>query len=129
MPMLEALVCEVHSAALLTATIASAINAFRRNGAVRSEAETQALRATRTGDRSVLRNGMLETDLNEDTVRLVIQFFDDLGAGAHRARPIFADANHIGEDRAAALHLLTVSATGAAPAKTRCSPCASCTPT
>ena len=111
MPMLEALVCEVHSAALLTATIASAINAFRRNGAVRSEAGLKPYVPGEPAIVSVLRNGMLETDLNEDTVRLVIQFFDDLAPARIALDRYFADANHIGEDRAATLHLLTVSNT------------------
>ncbi len=111
MPMLEALVCEVHSAALLTATIASAINAFRRAGAVRSEADLKPYVPGEPAIISVLRNGMLETDLNEDTVRLVIQFFDDLGPARIALDRYFADANHIGEDRAATLHLLTVSTT------------------
>lgn len=111
MPMLEALVCEVHSAALLTATIASAINAFRRDGALRSEAGLKPYVPGEPAIVSVLRNGMLETDLNEDTVRLVIQFFDDLAPGRIALDRYFADANHIGEDRAAALHLLAVSTT------------------
>ena len=111
MPMLEALVCEVHSAALLTATIASAINAFRRAGAVRGEADLKPYVPGEPAIISVLRNGMLETDLNEDTVRLVIQFFDDLGPARIALDRYFADANHIGEDRAATLHLLTVSTT------------------
>ena len=111
MPMLEALVCEVHSAALLTATIASAINAFRRTGTVRSEADLKPYVPGEPAIISVLRNGMLEMDLNDDSVRLVIQFFDDLGPARIALDRYFADANHIGEDRAAALHLLTVSAT------------------
>ena len=111
MPMLEALVCEVHSAALLTAAIASAINAFRRAGTVRSEADLKPYVPGEPAIISVLRNGMLEMDLNDDTVRLVIQFFDDLGPARIALDRYFADANHIGEDRAAALHLLTVSAT------------------
>lgn len=111
MPMLEALVCEVHSAALLTATIASAINAFRRAGAVRSEADLKPYVPGEPAIISVLRNGMLETDLNEDTMRLVIQFFDDLAPARIALDRYFADANHIGEDRAATLHLLTVSTT------------------
>jgi len=111
MPMLEALVCEVHSAALLTATIASAINAFRRAGTVRSEADLKPYVPGEPAIISVLRNGMLEMDVNDDTVRLVIQFFDDLGPARIALDRYFADANHIGEDRAAALHLLTVSAT------------------
>jgi hypothetical protein len=111
MPMLEALVCEVHSTALLTATIASAINAFRRDGALRSEAGLKPYVPGEPAIVSVLRNGMLETDLNEDTVRLVIQFFDDLAPARIALDRYFADANHIGEDRAAALHLLAVSTT------------------
>ena len=111
MPMLEALVCEVHSAALLTATIASAINAFRRAGTVRSEADLKPYVPGEPAIISVLRNGMLEMDVNDDTVRLVIQFFDDLGPARIALDRYFADANHIGEDRAATLHLLTVSTT------------------
>jgi hypothetical protein len=111
MPMLEALVCEVHSAALLTATIASAINAFKRAGTVRSEADLKPYVPGEPAITSVLRNGMLEMDLNDDTVRLVIQFFDDLGPARIALDRYFADANHIGEDRAAALHLMTVSTT------------------
>ena len=98
MPMLEALVCEVHSAALLTATIASAINAFKRNGAVRSEAGLKPYVPGEPAIVSVLRNGMLETDLDEDTVRLVIEFFDDLAPARIALDRYFADANHIGED-------------------------------
>jgi hypothetical protein len=109
MSMLEALVCEVHSAALLTATVAGAINAFRRSGTVRSEEGLKPYVPGEPAIISVLRNGMLETDLNEDTVRLLIQFFDDLGPARIALDRYFADANHIGEDRAASLHLLTVS--------------------
>lgn len=109
MPMLEALVCEVHSAALLTATIASAVNAFRRQGTVRS---ADGLRPYIPGEPaiiSVLRNGMLEADFSDHTVRLVIQYFDDLAPARIALDRYFAEANHMGEDRAAALHLLTLS--------------------
>ncbi len=111
MPMLEALVCEVHSAALLTTTVASAINAFKRPDAVRSEAGLRPYIPAEPAIVSVLRNGMLETDLNEDTVRLVIQLFDELAPARISLDRYFADANHIGEDRAAALHLLALSTT------------------
>jgi hypothetical protein len=67
MPMLEALVCEVHSAALLTATIASAINAFKRAESTRSDTDLKPYVPGEPAIVSVLRNGMLETDLNEDT--------------------------------------------------------------
>lgn len=109
MPMLEALVCEVHSAALLTATIASAINAFKRPESTRSDTELKPYVPGEPAIVSVLRNGMLETDLDEDTVRLVTQFFDDLAPARIALDRYFADANHIGADRAAALHLLGLS--------------------
>ena len=109
MLMLEALVCEVHSGALLTATVASAINAFKRDGAERSEAGLKPYVPSEPAIVSVLRNGMLETDLNEDTVRLVVQFFDNLAPARIALDRYFAEANHIGEDRAAALHLLPLS--------------------
>ncbi len=109
MPMLEALVCEVHSAALLTAAITSAVNAFPREGSVRSADGLRPYIPSEPAIVSVLRNGMLETDLNEHTVRLVIQYFDDLAPARIALDRYFAEANHIGEDRAATLHLLTVS--------------------
>ncbi len=109
MPMLEALVCEVHSAALLTATIASAINAFKQANAPRSESALKPYVPGEPAIISVLRNGMLETDLDEDTVRLVTQFFDGLAPARIALDRYFADANHIGEDRAVTLHLLSLA--------------------
>ncbi|MCZ7596131.1 MAG: hypothetical protein M5U16_15505 [Hyphomicrobium sp.] len=129
MPMLEALVCEVHSAALLSATISSAINAFKQAGAERSEAGLKPYVPGEPAIVSVLRNGMLETNLDEDTVRLVIQFFDDLAPARIALDRYFADANHIGGDRAAALHLWRCPRPGGAPARTPCSPYANYTPT
>lgn len=109
MPMLEALVCEVHSAALLTAAVAGAINAFNKPGSPRSESALKPYVPGEPAIVSVLRNGMLETDLDEDTVRLVTQFFDDLAPARIALDRYFSEANHIGEDRAATLHLLTLS--------------------
>ncbi len=109
MPMLEALVCEVHSAALLTAAIASAINAFKRDSMVRGEGMIRPYVPGEPAIISVLRNGMLETDLDEDTVRLVTQLFDDLTPARIALDEYFSDASQIGEDRSAALHLLTLS--------------------
>ena len=71
MPVLEALVCETHAAALLTATIASAINAFRREHSERSEASLKPYVPREPALISVLRNGMLETNLDEDTIAVI----------------------------------------------------------
>jgi len=109
MPMLEALVCEVHSAALQTAAVAGAINAFRNPGAEHDEAALADYIPGEPAIISVLRNGMLETDLDADTVRLVTQDFDDLATARLVTQQYFSEAHQIGADRAAALHLLTLS--------------------
>jgi hypothetical protein len=109
MPMLEALVCEVHSAALLTATVASAINAFKREAGARGESALKPYVPGEPAIISVLRNGMLESDIDEDTMRLIIQFFDDLAPARIALDRYFSEANHIGEERAATLHILTLT--------------------
>jgi hypothetical protein len=109
MPVLEALVCEMHSAALLTATIASAVNAFKRHDTDRSEAALNPYVPREPALISVLRNGMLETDLDDDTIAVISEFFGDLAPARIALDQYFADANHIGAERASALHLLPLS--------------------
>jgi PilZ domain len=109
MPVLEALVCETHSAALLTATIASVVNAFKCQSTERSEAGLKPYVPREPALISVLRNGMLETDLDEETVAVISDFFDDLAPARIALDQYFADANHIGPERASALHLLALS--------------------
>jgi hypothetical protein len=111
MPILEAFVCETHSAALLAATIASAVNAFKRQGVDKSEGALSPYVPREPALISVLRNGMLETDLDEDTLAIISDFFEDLGPARIALDQYFADANHIGAERASALHLLPLSST------------------
>ena len=108
-PMLEALVCEVHSAALLTAAITSAVNAFRLHDGERSEAGLKPYVPREPALISVLRNGMLENNIKGDTVAVILDFFDALGPARTALDKYFADANNIGADRAAALHLLSTT--------------------
>lgn len=107
--MLEALVCEVHAAALLTATITSAVNAFRMPGAASEEAALRPYVPSEPAIISVLRNGMLETDLDSNTVRLVTQFFDGLGTARMALDRYFDEARRMGGNRATTQHLLTLS--------------------
>jgi PilZ domain len=109
MPILEAFVCETHSAALLAATITSAINAFKHEHADKSEAALKPFVPREPALISVLRNGMLETDFDEDTLGVISDFFDDLAPARIALDQYFADANHIGTERASALHLLPLS--------------------
>lgn len=109
LPILEAFVCETHSAALLAATITSAVNAFKRKDVDKSEAALRPYVPREPALISVLRNGMLETDLDEDTLAVISDFFDDLAPARIALDQYFADANHIGTERASALHLLPLS--------------------
>lgn len=111
LPMLEALVCEVHSAALLTAAIASAVNAFRLHEGERSETGLKPYIPREPALISVLRNGMLENNIKGDTVAVVLDYFDALGPARIALDKYFADASdiNIGADRAAALHLLSTT--------------------
>jgi len=109
MPILEALVCETHSAALLTSAVASAVNAFRAHGTERSESALKPYVPREPALISVLKNGMLETDFDEDTLAVISDFFDDLAPARIALDQYFADANHIGPERASALHLLALS--------------------
>ena len=109
MPILEALVCETHAAALLAATIASAVNAFRRHDTERSERELKPYVPSEPALISVLRSHMLEADLDPDTVAVIVGFFDDLGPARVALNHYFSDANKLGDERASALHLLTLS--------------------
>lgn len=109
MPLREALVSEVQSAALLTAAVTSAINAFKRPNSQRGETAIRPYVPSEPAIIAVLRNGMLETDLKEDTVAVICEFFDSLAPARIALDKYFADANHIGSDRASALHLLTLA--------------------
>ena len=109
MPVLEALVCETHSGALLTVTIASAVNAFKRPNSERTEAGLRPFVPREPALISVLRSGMLETELDEDNIAVISDFFDDLAPARIALDQYFADASHIGPERASALHLLGLS--------------------
>lgn len=111
MPILEAFVCETHSAAMLAATMSSVVNAFKRPEVDKSEAALKPYVPREPALIAVLRNGMLETDLDEDTLAIISDFFDDLAPARIAIDQYFADANHIGTARAAALHLLPLSNT------------------
>jgi len=108
MPILEALVVEAHSAALLTATVASAVNTFKQPN---SERGLKPHMPSEPALISVSRSGMLETDLDRDTVAVIIGFFDDLVPARATLEQYFRDANHIGPERASALHQIGLANT------------------
>ena len=107
----EALVYELHAAALLTATIASAINAFYEPMAQRSETALSPYVPQEPAIITALRNLMIESDLDEDTTGVISNFFYELAPARTILERYFADASEIGDERAATLHRFSLTNT------------------
>jgi hypothetical protein len=99
----------MHSAALLTAAIASAVNALRKPTAQRSEASLKPYMPQEPAIITAFRNSMIETELEEDTAGIISGFFYDLAPARIAFDRYFADANQIGDERASALHILSLT--------------------
>ncbi|MGI9404586.1 MAG: PilZ domain-containing protein [Hyphomicrobium sp.] len=105
----EALVYEIHSAALLTVTIASAVNAFYEPAAQRSETSLKPYVPHEPAIITALRNLMIETDLDEGTTGVISDFFYDLAPARMVLDRYLADASQIGDERAATLHRFSLT--------------------
>lgn len=105
----EALVYEMHSAALLTAAIASAVNALCERTARCSVASLKPYMPHESAIVTALRNLMIESDIGEDTVSVISDYFHDLGPARTALDRFFADADHIGDERASTLHLFSLT--------------------
>jgi len=104
----EALIYEVHSAALLTATIASAINAMRQPKAQHSAASLKPYVPHEPAIITAFRNLMIESELDENTVGIISALFYDLAPARLVLKRYFADADQIGDEHAATLHLFSL---------------------
>jgi PilZ domain len=108
-PLLEAIVTETQTAALLTATIASFANALHLPGTVRTQAELQMYLPLDPAVITGFRRWASEANLSTRAAESVSAFFADLGPARRQMQRYFADANSIGLDRAGALHRLTLT--------------------
>jgi hypothetical protein len=100
----EAVVCETHSAALLTAALTSAINAF---GDTRAGVGPQGLRAFVPRDTGMLvayRSLTATTELSLDSLPNVSEFLSSLANGRALLDRYFSDAQSLGSGHAAVLH-------------------------
>ena len=108
-PLLEAIVTETHTAALLTATIASFANAVHLPGTVRTQAELQMYLPRDPAVLTGFRRWASEADLSLRAAESVSAFFADLGPARRQMQRYFTDVNSIGLDRAGALHRMTLT--------------------
>lgn len=103
-PLFEALVCDTHTAALLTAAMTSVINVLRKNGASRTQADMENYVPHDPTLILAFRRWAIEADLSSSAVSAVVAYFAGLEPARRQLQRYFADANSIGPDRAVALH-------------------------
>ncbi len=108
-PLLETIVTDTHTAALLTATITSVANALHVPGTTRTQAELQLYLPRDPAVLPSFRRWVREAGVSPNAAETVLAFFADLGPARRQIERYFTDANTIGLDRAGALHRLTLT--------------------
>lgn len=100
----ESLVCETHTAALLTAAIASVANTLKTLTTARSEAELAPYVPHDPTVVIAFRRWASEAGIGVPAMSALASYFADLEPARRQTGRYFADANVIGPDRAVALH-------------------------
>ncbi len=107
----EALVCETHSAALMTATVTSAVNALADKTLRIGPTELKTF-APGDGSRlSMLQGLLLEADATLDEPIFLGQFLTGAATGHELLKCYYRDAEMLGAARAGVLHKTTLSET------------------
>ncbi len=105
----EALICEVHAAALQTAAVTSAANALADTNVLLSPAMIEPHVPRDTAALRGLRSHIIEHSVSTDDLLFVDDFLAALPEGQDALDSYFLDATDIGHDRAAVLHGRTLS--------------------
>ena len=108
-PLLETIVTDTHTTALLTATITRVANALHLAGTTRTQAELQLYVPRDPAVLASFRRWASEAGISAMAAESVTAFFADLGPARRQMQRYFTDANSIGLDRASALHRLTLT--------------------
>ena len=103
-PLFESLVCDTHTAALLTAAITSAVNGFKSPAAAYTQAQLQMYLPRDPTVGLALGRWAWEAGLQPQTIDAVLAFFADLEPARRQLGRYFNDANTLGPERAVALH-------------------------
>ena len=108
-PLLEKLITDTQSAALLTAATTSAVNAMRQPGVVHTPTELQSYLPDPNGMLFAMRVLERQSHLPSSTTAAVSTFFASLDPALGEMERYFADANLIGVERAMALHQFSLA--------------------
>lgn len=110
-PLLEKLVNETQSAALLTAVIASAVNMLREPGVSKTQAELQMYMPNPAGMMFAVRVLARDVHLPAHAHASILAFFGGLEPCLRETERYFADASVLGLERACALHQFSLAGT------------------
>ena len=108
-PLFEAVVCDTHTAALLTVVIASAVNGFKTPGLARTGAQLEMYVPQSSTVTQGFGRWAAEADVKPATIASIAAFFADLEPARRQLGRYFQDANTLGPERAAALHRFALS--------------------
>jgi hypothetical protein len=109
-PLVESVVCDTHSACVLTAAVASIMNRLHDASVVSSEADLAPILPRDPTAMIAFRRFTAEGRMTPHTLGCVISYFAELESARHMTGRYFADARLIGPERAAVLHKLTLAA-------------------
>jgi hypothetical protein len=110
-PILEAIITDTQTAALLTAVITSITNILRNPGAPKSQAAFQMYLPKDISTVSNLRRWSSEAGLSVHGLAAMSAFFADLDPARRQLAQYFTDVNSIGADRAVAINQFTLART------------------
>lgn len=107
----EALICEVHAAALLTATLTSTLNVMT-DPAIKAGPERLSTLTPQNGESiAMLARLTAETNAAFDDHLFLLEYVEGLAAGRTRLQSYRADVQSLGSVRAAVLHKLVLTDT------------------
>lgn len=102
--LVEALVCETHAAALLTATVTSAINAMRDTGRIERPEAISRFVPLAPSILLAARAALPEARIPPQTLEAVVLFFEALRPARFHLDGFFDEARSLGFERAEILH-------------------------
>lgn len=110
-PLIEKLVAETHSTALLTAAVTSVVNAFRQQNHPRDPSDLTAFLPQPQGMMIGLQLAAKDAQLSVPAHHAILGFFEHLMPCLDELGSYMSDAETLGVERAAALHQFSLAST------------------
>ncbi len=108
-PIVESLVCDTHTAALLTVAVTSIVNRIQDQGIARGESDLTPILPKDPTSMIAFRRWTADGEISSETLATVITFCAELESARRMMGQYFADVRLIGVERAAVLHQFTLA--------------------